>query len=265
MSVTGKDLVNEASKYLGENGKRFWNAYGWQNVAWCCIFQWYIFKKCGVSKLFYNGQKTAYVPTIRAWLQQHCKHVKMIDAEPGDLVIFTWNGKGNNAGYGVDSHIGMIRKKGTARIAYTIEGNTNGGVVANRTREAKYIQAIYRPNYANIEKEKSVKCEKRFEVIKDADIYKSNTTKSKKLMVIPKGSILKTAEKKGSWYKFKHAGKNCWIKAEYLHEIVYYTVAKGDTLTGIAKKYKTSLKKLKALNNIKNANLIIVGQRIRVK
>lgn len=43
-----------------------------------------------------------------------------------------------------------------------------------------------------------------------------------------------------------------------------YTVKKGDTLTAIAKKYNTTVKKLKDANNIKNANLIYVGQKIKI-
>ena len=45
----------------------------------------------------------------------------------------------------------------------------------------------------------------------------------------------------------------------------YYTVQKGDTLTAIAKKYGTTVYKLKQLNKIQNPNLIYVGQKIRVK
>ncbi len=45
----------------------------------------------------------------------------------------------------------------------------------------------------------------------------------------------------------------------------YYTVQKGDTLTKIAKKYDTTVNQLVAWNNIKNPNLIYVGQKLRVK
>lgn len=45
----------------------------------------------------------------------------------------------------------------------------------------------------------------------------------------------------------------------------YYIVKKGDTLTAIAKKYKTTIKQLAEWNNIKNVNLIKVGQKLRVK
>lgn len=47
---------------------------------------------------------------------------------------------------------------------------------------------------------------------------------------------------------------------------VYYTVKSGDTMTAIAKKYGTTLTKLKALNpTIRDLNKISVGQKIRVK
>ena len=48
------------------------------------------------------------------------------------------------------------------------------------------------------------------------------------------------------------------------HETVY-TVKKGDTLSAIAIKYGTTVKKLAKDNNIKNSNLIYVNQKIRIK
>lgn len=45
----------------------------------------------------------------------------------------------------------------------------------------------------------------------------------------------------------------------------YYTVKKGDNLSSIAKKYKTTVKNLVELNYIKDPNVIYVGQKIRVK
>lgn len=45
---------------------------------------------------------------------------------------------------------------------------------------------------------------------------------------------------------------------------VMYTVKKGDTLTAIAAKYKTTVAKIVKDNKIKNPDLIIVGQKIKI-
>ena len=45
----------------------------------------------------------------------------------------------------------------------------------------------------------------------------------------------------------------------------YYTIKSGDTLSGIAAKYGTSVSQLCSWNGIKNANVIYAGQKIRVK
>ncbi|MBU7554433.1 LysM peptidoglycan-binding domain-containing protein [Pediococcus ethanolidurans] len=45
---------------------------------------------------------------------------------------------------------------------------------------------------------------------------------------------------------------------------VYYTVRRGDTVSGIATKYSTTTAKLKYLNKLANANYIYVGERLKV-
>ena len=44
-----------------------------------------------------------------------------------------------------------------------------------------------------------------------------------------------------------------------------YIVKSGDTLTGIAQKYKTTYQKIASDNNIKNPNLIFPGQKLVIK
>nr|WP_223837387.1 LysM domain-containing protein [Bacillus swezeyi] len=44
-----------------------------------------------------------------------------------------------------------------------------------------------------------------------------------------------------------------------------YIVKKGDTLSGIAQKYNTTVKALQSLNGIKDANKIYVGQKLKVR
>ncbi|MCL2559731.1 MAG: phage tail tip lysozyme [Turicibacter sp.] len=45
---------------------------------------------------------------------------------------------------------------------------------------------------------------------------------------------------------------------------VTYTIKAGDTLSGIATKFGTTVAKLQSLNNIQNANLIFAGQTIKI-
>jgi flagellum-specific peptidoglycan hydrolase FlgJ len=55
------------------------------------------------------------------------------------------------------------------------------------------------------------------------------------------------------------------VAAAKKEEPQIYIVQKGDTLTAIAKKYNTTVQNLVKLNNIKNPDLILVGQKLRVK
>ena len=55
-------------------------------------------------------------------------------------------------------------------------------------------------------------------------------------------------------------------KALFLKQsATYYVVKKGDTLSAIADKYNTTYQQLASINNIKNPNLIYVGQRLLIK
>ena len=74
--------------------------------------------------------------------------------------------------------------------------------------------------------------------------------------------------------KIKAAGLNGFKKttssttkpsASTAKKTVTYTVKRGDTLSGIARRYKTTVAKLVKDNGIKNANLIYVGQKIKIK
>ena len=60
-----------------------------------------------------------------------------------------------------------------------------------------------------------------------------------------------------------NSGGYNWIRTDSLIDNSnYYIVKKGDTLTKIAKMYNTTVNELVRLNNIKNKNLIYIGQKI---
>lgn len=61
-----------------------------------------------------------------------------------------------------------------------------------------------------------------------------------------------------------------WVKGEDIKsatggKAVYYNVKAGDTLSAIAVKHNTTTAKIAHLSNLKNPNLIKVGQKLRVK
>lgn len=150
--TTGEKIIKKAESYKGKSGGFVWNYWAglpW-GASWCVGFVLYVLYKCGLKKEIYNPSKTSnpfWLPTIEEWLHKHATHVKMADARPGDIVIFTWTGGGNNArkvGKCSRDHIGFIREKGNSSTCWTIEGNTSGGIVAERTRAKTYIFAIYR-------------------------------------------------------------------------------------------------------------------------
>ena len=87
------------------------------------------------------------------------------------------------------------------------------------------------------------------------------------------GTVATVSKVSGNWgYVGKYGG---WICLDYTAKVsttstvksdkVYYTVKSGDTLSYIAYRYNTTVDKLVSLNNIKNRDLIYVGQKIRLK
>ena len=139
---TNTELLKIASKYLKQGGSKFRSYCGLPgNAAWCCAFVTYIFHECGVSDLFYGGKKVVYCPNAIKWCDTHLAKVPLYLALPSDIIFFDWNRNG------VPDHIGFVRERKSATEIYTIEGNTDGGRVAYKTRAAKYVQGVYRPHF----------------------------------------------------------------------------------------------------------------------
>ncbi len=119
--------------------------YG-SNYHWCCTFVWDIFRMCGASNLFYNGQKTASCTTVLRWAEQCGLIVNKSYGKKGDIILFDWDGSGDA------DHIGLIVGKNSDGTYTTVEGNTavgndsNGGQVMER-RRGSCIRAVIRPQY----------------------------------------------------------------------------------------------------------------------
>lgn len=140
--MTGQQIVDYAKQFKGYDSRIFTDWYGIsRSSAWCAVFVSYILNHCGV-----NYAKNHYVPTADVQLSRIGKWVGMADAQVGDVVIFTWHGGGYNSGKGSRDHIGFIQRRNSDGTFLTIEGNTSGRIVAERTRYPANIYKIYRLN-----------------------------------------------------------------------------------------------------------------------
>lgn len=140
MGMNNIELLKLAQKYLGKGGSIF-NKFCHSSGAWCCAFVTYLFHKGDDAKLFYGGKIVVYCPTAIKWASANLAQIPPYLALPMDIVFFDWNLNG------VPNHIGFIRERKSCTEVYTIEGNTSGGIVAQKTRPYKYIQGIYRPHF----------------------------------------------------------------------------------------------------------------------
>ena len=139
------NVIEYGKKFLGENGNRFNDWYYNGNTAyrtwsWCNTFVSYVMYQCGV-----NFKKNAYVPYSEEWMHNNYKWVDFKDAKAGDVIVFCWTGEGNNSGRGNRDHIGFLISRNADGTFTTLEGNTNNGVVAIRTRHSKNIRNIFSP------------------------------------------------------------------------------------------------------------------------
>ena len=104
--------------------------------------------KAGASLLFYGGNKTASCSVLKKYAVANKQWVTS-DYRPGDLVMMNFSGKST------PQHIGIVESIDGDTLT-TIEGNTsfddkgsqsNGGAVARKQRNLKYIVGAYRPFY----------------------------------------------------------------------------------------------------------------------
>lgn len=108
------------------------------------MFVSWVLDQAGVTCAGFPG---AYCPTILNKARSAGKVVNTRSAQPGDIVMFNWDG-------GVVDHVGIVEKNYGSYIQ-TIEGNTDNGKVKTRTREWGVVAAIIRPNYGTASKPSS--------------------------------------------------------------------------------------------------------------
>jgi hypothetical protein len=143
MGKSNTELLKIAQSHLGQGGARFRRFCGLPSgAAWCNAYVDYVANEGGDSSLYFNGAKYTYCPDSMAWCRKNLAQIPLYIALPMDIIYFDWDA--NN----VPNHIGFVRERYTASEIYTIEGNTSNGIVAEKTRPAKYVCGIFRPEFA---------------------------------------------------------------------------------------------------------------------
>ena len=140
---TNTELLKIAQKHLGQGGNIFRRFCGLPaGAAWCNAFVSYVAHEGGDSSIYFDGKRETYCPHSIAWCRKNLAQIPLYLAMPMDIIYFDWEKNG------VPNHIGFVRGHRSADSIFTIEGNTDGGRVAQKTRAGKYVQAVYRPHFA---------------------------------------------------------------------------------------------------------------------
>lgn len=152
MAFTADDFSASFHRRLGMTGKHAWTKYKLATgTAWCAAEISYTFDDIGAKKFWYGGNPVFYVPYAQQWMDKHWTLIysgakgkgSFSKIQKNDIIIFCWTKWSRD-------HIGAADGKPYKSSKYgwvipTIEGNTSGGIVAERTREKKYIGWVYRP------------------------------------------------------------------------------------------------------------------------
>lgn len=142
MGKSNTEQLAIAKKYLGQGGSHFRKYCGLPaGSAWCDAYVTTIFAEAGNKDLFCGGTKQTYCPTTIKWCYNNLASIPPYLALPSDIIFFDWELNG------VPNHIGFVRERKSCDEIYTIEGNTGNSICANRTRNTKYVQAIFRPHF----------------------------------------------------------------------------------------------------------------------
>ena len=153
--ATALDVLNVARSQLGfvegpmnENPYGIW--YGIPNASYCAMGISWCFAQVGLSHLVaaQTPKGFAYCPAGLTWFQRQGLVVNKYQAQPGDIVFFSW-------GTGVAEHVEIVEAAsadGLTTIGFnTGDQNTraaaNGGGCYREHRPYLYVMAIVRPRY----------------------------------------------------------------------------------------------------------------------
>lgn len=268
---------------------------GWMNgrkqgFEWCCMFVCatflYAFGYPVAREILLQPERS--MAAACKYAAQYYKNAGFWKTrpEPGDQVFF----KNRN---GEICHTGIVEAVNDRTIT-TIEGNAQDSVCRKTYQLGDtYLAGFGRPNWALVASAPAPEPE-----IHPMLKFGSRGTDVKFLqsMLLQLGEQLpkygadgdfgretetavKSFQKKNGLEVDGIVGPITWAKIDELaaktedknklvredeNPYIIYTVKKGDTLTKIAMAHNTTIQALKVLNNIKNASLIVIGQKIKI-
>lgn len=182
--ATVSDLLAAAEKQVGvkecppdSNNVRYNTWYYGREVSgkaypWCMVFVQWCCDQAGVQL----PVRTASCGAMRRWAEAKKQWIGG-DYQPGDIVIYDFDGDGNT------DHCGIVESVYDSDTVIAIEGNTSaagsqsdGGMVCRKARRLAQIVGAVRPPY---EEEKEVETvEKRYNTLAECPSWAQTTIKA---------------------------------------------------------------------------------------
>lgn len=255
--------------------------------AWCATYVSAVAIKAGLTDIIPRecgcGKYIELAKQMGIWVENDA-----YIPQSADIILYDWddNGVGDNTGN--PDHIGIVVSVSGSTIK-VIEGNMSNAVgYRNIAVNSKYIRGFVTPKYSSkATKEEAPKPSTgstgapKYAVgdlvqftgcLNYTSSYSGGVAKACKAGMAKVTAFSK--DKPHPYHLQAVAGKGStvygWVNEADIAGLASgttqktYTVVKGDTLSKIAKKYGTTVDTLVAINGIKNKNLIVVGQIIKL-
>lgn len=143
------ELLTIAKKQLGNGGAKY-RSYVGCGGNYCDMFVFWLYDANGCGTLLpWKGKARTYCPASIKWCRANLAQLPLYWALLCDIIYFDWEPNGN------PNHVGIVERRRSATSIDTIEGNTSGGIVDDKTRNGKYIQGVFRTHFLP---EKAYKC-----------------------------------------------------------------------------------------------------------